>query len=252
LVTIVWVYGEGGWLAVPRGSKRLDEYLRQLSGMVRGGAVSLDEVIRRVVEEAVAEAASRASGSAGVQELGPLVARLERIEESLRRLEEELAGLRREIRDIAQRGSGLSRRDIEELARAIAAAVAVSREQGQGRREPKWLRLLAERLREKGGLVLLEELPPELRQEVDLGALEARGYVVASLAGRRVIATREAVREFGEKLRSLKASDEYEAEAALGRYGVLFRLLRSEGLVYYAGPSRGWVLENKARVLLGL
>ena len=249
---VAWVYGEGGWIAVPRGSKRLDEYLRQLSGMVRGGTVSLDEVIRRVVEEAVAEAVTRAQGGTGAQELGSLVARLERIEESLRRLEEELAGLRREIRDLAQRGSGLSRRDIEELARAIAAAVVVSREQGQERREPKWLRLLAERLREKGGLVLLEELPPELRQEVDTGVLEARGYVVASLAGRRVIATREAVREFGEKLRSLKASDEYEAEAALGRYGVLFRLLRSEGLVYYAGPSRGWVLENRARVLLGL
>jgi len=178
--------------------------------------------------------------------------RLARLEERLRRLEESIESLRSELHGLAARSGGLSRRDIEELARAIAAAVVVGKEREGGRSEPRWLRLLAEKLREKGGIVVLEELPPELRQEVDPGLLEARGYVVASLAGRRVIATRDAVREFGEKLRSLKASDEYEAEAALGRYGKLFRLLRSEGMVYYAGPSRGWVLEQKARLLLGL
>ncbi|BEP17295.1 hypothetical protein PYJP_06470 [Pyrofollis japonicus] len=236
-------------------ARRLDEYLRQL-GTAAGGLGAgeqeggLEELLRRVVEEAVREALEKhgigASG-AGAAEAAEVLERLGRLEERLRSLEEAITGLREEIR--RSRG-GLTRRDIEELAKAIAAAVSVAREQApQASREPKWLRYVAERLREKG-VVFVDELPPDVRAEIDTGVLEARGYRVIAVAGRRVVATRQALDEFLEKLRRLRASDEYEAEAALEKYGRLFRLLRSEGLIYYAGPSRGWVLEKKAEKLL--
>ena len=146
--------------------------------------------------------------------------------------------------------------DTGRLADAIAAAVAQAvagvvqrycgQQRGGGRGEPAWLRLVLERLRERGYL-LSSELPPEARRELDVSLLRSRGVAVKPLGGGvYLVASQEALKEFQGLLEGLReVSDEYEAEARLGRYGKLFRILRGEGLVYYAGPSRGWRLGLK-------
>ena len=171
----------------------------------------------------------------------------------------ELEELRREVAELkqalAQRsgGGGLSpaeRRMLEELPRAVAEAVAAALRQycrqggpagEQARQEPRWLRVLRDRLASRG-YVFLHELPPELQGEFDPETARRHGLVVAPLAGDQLVATREALEEFRRRLQGLKTSDEYEAEAKMGRYRILFRVLRGEGMLYYGGPSRGWVL----------
>ena len=221
-------------------SRRLDEYLRELGTAVRSKQVDVEALVRRIVEEAVREA--------GCSALDPgLLEKLERLEQRLERIEQRLEQLER-------RGAGLSRRDVDELARAIASAVAsavraqAGPQRGQ-RDEPRWLRAVVERLRGRG-YVVLHELPPDVRDGFDPEEARRRGLVVASLGGQTVVMTRQGLREFMEKLRGLRASDEYEAEAQLVRYKLLFRLLREEGLVYYAGPGRGWVLQGQLERLV--
>ncbi|KSW12092.1 hypothetical protein CF15_04780 [Pyrodictium occultum] len=219
---------------MPR-NRRLDDYLRELGAAVHSRQVDVEELIRRVAEEAAREA----GGGCGEGADKALLERLERIEERLEAIERRLEALER-------RGGGLTRRDVEELARAISAAVAQALRQAQGsraREEPAWLRAVAERLRGRG-YVLLHELPPEAREGFDPEEARRRGLVVAGLGGETVVLTRQGLREFLERLRGLRASDEYEAEAQMGRYKALFRLLREEGLVYYAGPGRGWVVQG--------
>ncbi|WP_338248622.1 hypothetical protein [Pyrodictium abyssi] len=223
-------------------SRRLDEYLRELGAAVRSKQVDVEALVRRIVEEAVREAGCGASGS-----LDPgLLERLERVEQRLERIE-------RRLEQLERRGASLSRRDVDELARAIASAVAAAvraqagHQRGQ-RDEPRWLRAIVERLRGRG-YVVLHELPPDVRDGFDPEEARRRGLVVASLGGQTVVMTRQGLRDFMEKLRGLRASDEYEAETQLGRYKLLFRLLREEGLVYYAGPSRGWVVQGQLEKL---
>ena len=226
-----------------RGSRRLDEYLRELGSAVRSRQVDVEALVRRIVEEAVREA-----GCSTVAPPDPgLLERLERIEQRLESIEKRLERLER------RSSGGFSRRDIEELAQAIASAVAAAVKspgaQQSRRDEPRWLRAVVERLRGRG-YVVLRELPPEIREGFDPEDARRRGLVVASIGGETVVFTRQGLRDFLERLRGLRASDEYEAEAQLGRYKLLFRLLREEGLVYYAGPGRGWVLQGQLERLV--
>jgi len=233
-------------------TRRLDDYFRQLGAAARSRQADLEALLRRAVEEAVEETLERlnvggvgAAGSSAEEELRRLRAEVE----ELRRSVEELRALLREAR-----GGGLSagdRRLLEGLPKAVAEAVAavLQRQCRQGAGggqpgEPRWLRVLRERLGQRGYL-FTHELPPELQAEFDPEAARKSGLVVAPLAGDHLVATREAFAEFVEKLRGLRTGDEYEAEAKLGKYRILFRVLRGEGAVYYGGPSRGWVLSLK-------
>ncbi len=237
-------------------NRRLDEYFRQLGAAARTGEVDVEALLRRAVEAAVDEAIRRAGGAAGSD--GELRREIEE-------LRAEVAGLRRaveELRAAVERGAAGSGGGLDAAALAKAVAEAVGRvlqrycssaALAAGQRlpgagggdgsgdEPRWLRALRERLRSRGYL-FTHELPPEIRDEFDPEQARARGLVVLPLGGSYLVASREAYDDFVSRLRSLRTSDEYEAEAKLGRYRLLFRVLRGEGAVYYAGPGRGWVL----------
>ncbi len=235
-------------------SRRLDEYFRQLGAAARSRQVDVEALLRRAVEEAVEETLRRRGDRAAADAAGGAVEELRREIEELRR---EIAMLRREVEALSSqpRGGGLTaaeKRLIEGLPRAVAEAVAAAlqrycgQQRGRGDSgEPRWLRLVRERLGSRGYL-FLHELPPEVQAEFDPEAARRSGLVVAPLAGGHLVATREAFDEFVERLRGLRTGDEYEAEAKLGRYRLLFRVLRSEGVLYYGGPSRGWVLSLRA------
>jgi hypothetical protein len=240
-------------------SRRLDEYFRQLGAAARSRQVDVEALLRRAVEEAVREAlqgSQQARGAAAADAAG-----LEELRRELAELRASVEELRRAVEELAERvgGSGggaaalspSDRRLIEDLPRAVAEAVAaVLRRQCQQARggapaaaaqQPRWLRAVLEKLGSRGYL-FLHELPPELRDQFDPETARKHGLVVAPLGGDQLVATREAFREFSERLRGLRTSDEYEAEAKLGRYRLLFRVLRGEGMLYYGGPSKGWVL----------
>lgn len=240
-------------------TRRLDEYFRQLGAAARSKQVDVEALLRRAVEAAVEETLRRTSG---VSAAAPAIdsASDASVAEGVRELRAALDELRREVAELrqalAQRssGGGLSpaeRKMLEELPRAVAEAVAAVLRQycRQGgavgeqarQQEPRWLRVLRDRLASRG-YVFLHELPPELQGEFDPETARRHGLVVAPLAGDHLVATREAFEEFRRRLQGLKTSDEYEAEAKMGRYRILFRVLRGEGMLYYGGPSRGWVL----------
>ncbi|NOZ88854.1 MAG: hypothetical protein GXO15_02915, partial [Crenarchaeota archaeon] len=141
------------------------------------------------------------------------------------------------------------RRLADELARSLAASVAAAVKQALptqppagGGGDPPWLRAVLERLRERGYL-LSHELPPEVAGQLDPELLRRRGLLVIPAAGGLLVARREALEELRRSLERLRGvGDEYEAQARLGRLRGLFRALREEGLLYYRGPSTGWVL----------
>ena len=224
--------------------RRLDDYFRRLNEEAQRGSLDLEALIRRVAEEAARAAleASAPSGAGRGEWEERVEARLEGIERRLERLEKLVA---------EQRGVDPGRLT-DAIAAAVAQAVAgavqryCSQQRGGGRGDPAWLRLVLERLGERGYL-LSSELPPEARRELDPSLLRSRGVVVKPLGGGvYLLASGEALREFQELLEGLReVGDEYEAEARLGRYGKLFRVLRGEGLIYYAGPGRGWRLGLK-------
>jgi len=242
-------------------TRRLDDYFRQLGAAARSRQVDVEALLRRAVEAAVEETLKRLGPGAVGDSGGLEAARLDALEDNIRELRGELEELRRSIEELraaveaAGRGGGLSARErrlLEDLPRAVAEAVAAvlqryCRQPGSQQAqpgEPRWLRILRERLSQRGYL-FTHELPPELQAEFDPDIARKSGLVVAPLAGDHLVATKEAFNEFLEKLRGLKTGDEYEAEAKLGKYRILFRILRGEGMVYYGGPSRGWVLSLK-------
>jgi len=233
-------------------SRRLDEYFRQLGAAARTGGVDVEALLRRAVEAAVDEALRRSGGAAGDGELRREMEELRAEVAELRRAVEELRASLSRAGDggtaaLAQAVAEVVARVLQRYCGALTAASTMQQRGGNGRRgdEPRWLRALRERLRSRGYL-FTHELPPELRDEFDPEQARARGLVVLALGGSYLVATREAYEDFVSRLRGLRTSDEYEAEAKLGRYRLLFRVLRGEGAVYYAGPGRGWVLSLHA------
>jgi len=232
-------------------TRRLDDYLRQLGAAARSKEVDVEALLRKAIQEAVREALEASPAQPTGSRDGSLRAELEELRKEVAALREEVSKLREEIKAFPKAGGrGLTRSEVEQLAQAVAAALGTVLRQvcrpgagasGGGGEEPRWLRVVRERLRDRG-YVFLHEMPPEVRQDFDPEEARRRGLVVAPLAGSYLVATRDAVREFEERLRGLRTSDEYEAEARLGKYRLLFRVLRGEGAIYYAGPSRGWVV----------
>ncbi|ABM80040.1 hypothetical protein [Hyperthermus butylicus] len=215
-------------------TRRLDDYLRQLGTAVRERHVDVEALIRRLVEEAVA--ASSCNG-----------ARLDEVLERLEAIERRLDKLERTLEELRSTGL-LTRRNIEELAQALASAVSAVLKQARQQRggnEPRWVKLILERIEDRG-YVFLHELPAEVRSGFDPGVLRSKGLIVESVGGDVLIASSKTLQEFSEELSKLKTSDEYEAEMKLGKYRVLFRILRDEGMVYYAA-GRGWVLRGLNR-----
>ena len=243
-------------------NRRLDEYFRRLGAAARTGEVDVEALLRQAVEVAVDEALRRGGGD-GAPGDGELRRELEELRAEVAELRRAVEELRASLGRAGAGGGGL---DAAALAKAVAeavgrvlqrycsgAALAAAGQRLQEARsgdgasgdEPRWLRALRERLRSRGYL-FTHELPPELRDEFDPEQARARGLVVLPLGGSYLVATREAYDDFVSRLKGLRTSDEYEAEAKLGRYRLLFRVLRGEGAVYYAGPGRGWVLSLHA------
>ncbi len=233
-------------LGVVARVRRLDDYIRQLGNAARSGRADIETIVRLVVEEALASVSSRCGG-AGVD--GGLAERLERLEERLERIERLLERLAEQRQ---AHGRPLDERRLaEELARSLAASVAAAVKQALphhhsgagGGGDPPWLRAVLERLRERGYL-LSHELPPDVAGQLDPELLRRRGLVVIPAAGGLLVARREALEELRRSLERLRGvGDEYEAQARLGRLRGLFRALREEGLLYYRGPSTGWILK---------
>ena len=167
------------------------------------------------------------------------MARLERLEERVSRLESTLEKLGGASSAVEVK---LSDRDVERIASLIASAVAQAAQQlrQQRQQEPRWLREVLERVRERG-YVLLSELSDKVREQVNVALLAEKGLLVERLGGDVVIASVEGIRRFEEMLSKTRTSDEFEAELKLADYARLFRLLREEGLVYYR-HDRGWIL----------
>lgn len=226
--------------------RRLDEYLRQVGRGVREGSIDVEALIRRLAEELIASLSP--GGGAGVpqgdlrqvlEKLEQLMARLERLEERVSRLESTLEKLGGASSAVEVK---LSDRDVERIASLIASAVAQAAQQlrQQRQQEPRWLREVLEKVRERG-YVLLSELSDKVREQVNVALLAEKGLLVERLGGDVVIASVEGIRRFEEMLSKTRTSDEFEAELKLADYARLFRLLREEGLVYYR-HDRGWIL----------
>jgi hypothetical protein len=229
--------------------RRIDDYIKRLGDSVRSGSIDIDSLIKRLVEEAVSQALERQRGTSVLESsevaIEDVVLRLEQIEHRLAQIEERL-----EKRE-AERGAIFSRSFMEEFAKTIAAALATvireycasSREKkAEQQSDPRWLRMLKEKIKD-AGFVLADELPAEVRSQLDISTLESRGYIVRSVSGTLLIVDPQALKEFTSALSKLRdVSDEFEAETRLGRFARLFRVLRSEGYIYYAGPSKGWRL----------
>ena len=229
--------------------RRIDDYIKRLGDSVRSGSIDIDSLIKRLVEEAVSQALERQRGTSVLESSGvaieDVVSRLEQIEHRLAQIEERLEERK------AERGAIFSRSFMEEFAKTIAAALAtVIREycassgerKAEQQSDPRWLRMLKEKIKD-AGFVLAEELPAEVRSQLDISILESRGYIVRSVSGTLLIVDPQALKEFTSALSKLRdVSDEFEAETRLGRFARLFRVLRSEGYIYYAGPSKGWRL----------
>ena len=234
------------------GVRRLDEYLRQLGRSAREGSIDVEALIRRLVEEVVASIQCSCPQSPVVQAAGSLEERLSELSARIARLEDKLSRLESAIEKLESSRGGLTERDVKLLAEAIAEALSkagvAARVQGQKQQEPRWLREVASRIRERG-YVLLSELPPSLREEVNLALLGEKGYVVEKLAGDVIVASVDGIRRFADMLSRIKSSDEFEAELKLAEYGRLFRLLRSEGLVYYNASRKGWVIKAFKSIL---
>ena len=228
--------------------RRIDDYIKRLGDSVRAGSIDVDSLIKRLVEEAVSKALESQHGTSVLKSdnaFEDVVARLEQIERRLAQIEEKL-----EKRG-SEEGSIFSRSFMEEFAKTIAAALASvireycasSRERETGRqKDPRWLHVLKEKIRD-AGFVLADELPAEVRSQLDISILEGKGYIVRNVSGTLLILDPQALEEFTSTLSKLRGvSDEFEAETRLGKFARLFRVLRSEGYIYYGGPSRGWKL----------
>lgn len=228
--------------------RRIDDYIKRLGDSARSGSIDVNSLIKRLVEEAVSQALERQGISvleSGEVTIKDVVLRLEQIEHRLAQLEEKL-----EKRE-AEKGAVFSRSFMEEFAKTIAAALATvireycasSREKrAEQQSDPRWLRILKDKMKDTG-FVLVDELPGEVRSQLDVSILEGRGYIVRSVSGTILVVDPQALKEFTSALSKLRnISDEFEAETRLGRFARLFRVLRSEGYIYYAGPSKGWRL----------
>jgi hypothetical protein len=211
-------------------SRRLDDYLRRLGAAARTGQVDVEDLLRRAILEAARGICSSEDNTlAGESQLED---RLHSIESRLARIEERLAELEAvDIDKLAERVAS----KLMQILPAVLAQVQVD--------QPEWVQEIARRVSEEG-YVFEHELPPSVREKIDIKVLKSRGFVVEQLGAFTVIADPKAIRGFLDELSRLKTGDEYEAEARLGRYRKLFKLLRSEGYLYYAGPSRGWILEG--------
>ena len=234
------------------GVKRLDEYLRQLGKAVREGGVDVEALLRRLVDEIASSLRCEcncASQDAGLnlkgleEKVSELLERLSRLEERITSLEETVARL--------EASRGLSEKDVKMMAEAIAEALSKVglqvKSQGQ-KQEPRWLREIERRINERG-YVLLSELSPSIREEVNLTILGEKGFVVEKVAGDIIVASVDGIRRLADMLSRIRSSDEYEAELKLAEYGRLFRLLRSEGLVYYNAARKGWVVKAFKSIL---
>ena len=174
--------------------------------------------------------------------------RLERLEERLSRLEErveEAARRQPQVIDEARLAQAVAKALAPALAAALRQVCQQRAAPGQAARQedPPWLRAVMERLGESGYLLTVE-LPPEVARRVDPELLRSRGLLVVPAAGGYLVARREVFDALRRELERLKSvGDEYEAAARLGRLRGLFRVLREEGLIYYRGPGRGWVLQ---------
>lgn len=228
--------------------RRIDDYIKRLGDSARSGSIDVNSLIKRLVEEAVSQALERQGISvleSGEVTIKDVVLRLEQIEHRLAQLEEKLE------KKEAEKGAVFSRSFMEEFAKTIAATLATvireycasSREKrAEQQSDPRWLRILKDKMKDTG-FVLVDELPGEVRSQLDVSILEGRGYIVRSVSGTILVVDPQALKEFTSALSKLRnISDEFEAETRLGRFARLFRVLRSEGYIYYAGPSKGWRL----------
>ena len=220
--------------------RKLDEYIHMLSTNTRSGLLDVDSLIRKLVEEAVREALISANGCKTCrEELTPVLNILKSLDERLSRIEEGIT----KVMDACNKITTMVEKNyVMRHASIVDASVQKPHGQGVIDNTPSWLQQLESRLAEKG-YVLSREIPGDVLDNIDSGLLSKRGYVLVPLGrGELIIVSRTTLGELRKLLSRLKEGDEYEVEAKLGRYALLFRALRRGGYIYYAGPSRGWAL----------
>lgn len=102
---------------------------------------------------------------------------------------------------------------------------------------------IREELLEKGFLVVGEasrryRVTPDII--IDIGT--KMGATVISLGSDAILMSRDSMEEFKSILKSIKSSDPMEAMEAMGKYAMVFEMMRRAGIIYYDSKVREWVM----------